>query len=251
MDLSSLWAGPLCSQLLVAAGAEVVKVESRKRPDGARSGPAVFFDLLNAGKRSVALDFDAPDGVSALQRLLDSADVVVESARPRALGQLGIDADDWVRSHPGSVWLSITGWGRDDGELPRVAFGDDAAVGAGLAAATGSEQRPLFCGDALADPLAGIHAALAILASLALGGGHLLDIALRDGVAHLLDGAGPLDEAGAATRSRVEASGEGWEVVHGDERVPVLPPRTRIPSQAARPLGSDTGAVLESVSKPC
>lgn len=257
VDLSSLWAGPLCSQLLAVAGAEVVKVESRKRPDGARSGPAAFFDLLNAGKRSVALDFDVPDGVRALWGLLDSADVVVESARPRALGQFGIDANDWVRSHPGAVWLSITGWGREDGALPRVAFGDDAAVGAGLAVATGSEQRPLFCGDAIADPLAGIHAALAILVSLELGGGHLLDVALRDGVADLLDGAGlfdeagSLNEAGSVTKSRVEASGEGWQVVHGNQRVPVLPPRTRVPSQAARPLGLDTGTVLESLSKPC
>ena len=56
VDLSSLWAGPLCGQLLAAAGADVVKVESTARPDGARQGPAAFFDLLNGVKRSVALD---------------------------------------------------------------------------------------------------------------------------------------------------------------------------------------------------
>src|SRR5262249_27702398 len=50
VDLSSLWAGPLCGRLLADAGATVVKVESRARPDGARRGPAAFFDLLNAGK---------------------------------------------------------------------------------------------------------------------------------------------------------------------------------------------------------
>ena len=109
----------------------------------------------------------------------------------------------------------------------------------------------------MADPLAGIHAALAILVSLELGGGHLLDVALRDGVADLLDGAGlfdeagSLNEAGSVTKSRVEASGEGWQVVHGNQRVPVLPPRTRVPSQAARPLGLHTATVLEPLSKPC
>ena len=62
VDLSSLWAGPLCAQLLGQAGARVVKVESTTRPDGARQGPAGFYDLLHAGQRSVALDLTSPPG---------------------------------------------------------------------------------------------------------------------------------------------------------------------------------------------
>src|SRR5690606_2382464 len=62
VDLSSLWAGPLCASLLAQAGADVVKVESTSRPDGSRRGPAPFFDLLNAGKRSVAVDFSTSAG---------------------------------------------------------------------------------------------------------------------------------------------------------------------------------------------
>ena len=89
VDLSSLWAGPLAGQLLAAAGMDVVKVESTKRPDGARQGPAAFNDLLNADKASVALDFSTREGVGALRRLLLSADVVIEASRPRALEQLG------------------------------------------------------------------------------------------------------------------------------------------------------------------
>ena len=57
VDLSSLWAGPLCGHLLTVAGARTVKVESTGRPDGARRGPAPFYDLLHAGQESVALDF--------------------------------------------------------------------------------------------------------------------------------------------------------------------------------------------------
>ena len=57
LDLTALWAGPLCCHLLQAQGARVVKVENIHRPDGARRGPARFYDLLNAGKDSVALDF--------------------------------------------------------------------------------------------------------------------------------------------------------------------------------------------------
>ena len=60
VDLSSMWAGPLCGQLLAQAGATVVKVESPARPDGTRAGPAAFFDWMNGGKLSYAADFDDP-----------------------------------------------------------------------------------------------------------------------------------------------------------------------------------------------
>ena len=68
VDLSALWGGPLCTHLLQLAGARVVKVESTRRPDGARFGPAAFLDLLNAGKQSVALDFASPEGRARLRR---------------------------------------------------------------------------------------------------------------------------------------------------------------------------------------
>src|SRR4029453_19173112 len=93
VDLSSLWAGPLCAHLLGLQGARVVKVESTGRPDGARRGPAAFFDLLHGGPRGVARDLRDPAGAACLRRLLAAADVVVEASRPRALRQLGIEAE--------------------------------------------------------------------------------------------------------------------------------------------------------------
>ena len=89
VDLSSLWAGPLCAQLLGQAGARVIKVESSTRPDGARFGPPEFFDLLHAGHLSVALDFTGDEGRRWLRRLIASADIVIEASRPRALAGLG------------------------------------------------------------------------------------------------------------------------------------------------------------------
>src|SRR6201999_4042837 len=74
-DLSSLWAGPLCGQLLARAGAVVVKGESPRRPDGTRRGGPAFFDWMNFGKLSYAVDFD--DDTEALRRLLAAADVVI------------------------------------------------------------------------------------------------------------------------------------------------------------------------------
>ncbi len=246
VDLSALWAGPLCTHLLQLAGARVVKVESTRRPDGARFGPAAFLDLLNAGKQSVALDFASPGGRARLRRLLERADIVVESARPRALAQLGIEAEELLRSVPGLTWVSITGYGRRAPGANWVAFGDDAAVAAGLAAANGApDGPPIFCGDAIADPLAGLHAALAALASFRRGGGHLLDVALHDVVAHLLV------RGGRAREARVEPAGSGWEVVQGAARQAVLPPRARAARGRARSLGVDTEAVLAELGAPC
>jgi crotonobetainyl-CoA:carnitine CoA-transferase CaiB-like acyl-CoA transferase len=160
-DLSSMWAGPLCGQLLARAGATVVKVETMTRPDGTRAGPPAFFDWMNSGKLSYAVDFDEPSG---LRRLLDVADVVIESSRPTALAQRGLGPT----ARDGQVWLRITGHGADGERANWVAFGDDAAVSGGLV--DGTDSEPVFCGDAIADPLTGLHAALCISESLSHGG---------------------------------------------------------------------------------
>jgi hypothetical protein len=246
IDLSSLWAGPLCAQLLGLTGARLLKLESTARPDGARFGPPAFFDLLNSGKQSVALDFRSDEGRRQLAGLVERADIVVESTRPRALAQLGVDASALVERRPGLTWVSITGYGRREPQANWVAFGDDAAVAAGLAVATGAEQdQPLFCGDAIADPLTGIHGALAALASWQGGGGILLDLALSEVTAHALAfGSMP-------PRAQLRPVGRGFEVVTGDERAGVLPPRARTASGRARPLGADTQAVLEEFARSC
>jgi hypothetical protein len=138
VDLSSLWAGPLAGSLLGAAGARVVKVESTRRPDGARGGNQAFYDLLNAGKASVALDFTDAGDVRLLQGLVRQADIVIESARPRALAGLGIDAAAEARR--GATWLSITAHGRTGDAAGWAGFGDDAAVAGGLAAGAGGRR---------------------------------------------------------------------------------------------------------------
>lgn len=172
VDMSSMWAGPLCGQLLANAGATVIKVESAARPDGTRSGPVAFFDWINGGKLSYVADFDRPD---RLRRLLAVADVVIESSRPAALQRRGLGpADSPTRA--GRIWLRITGHGAEGERADWVAFGDDAAVSGGLVGST--VDGPVFCGDAIADPLAGMHAALAVLESRVRGGGEVVDIAM-------------------------------------------------------------------------
>ncbi len=189
IDLSSLWAGPLCARLLADRGAEVVKVESSARPDGARQGPARFYDRLHGGIEAVALDFRTDAGRAALHELLGVADVVIESSRPRALEQLGINAARIAGEGP-TVWVSITGHGRERTARDRIGFGDDAAVAGGLVA--WDEQGPCFVADAIADPLAGMAAAVAAVEAIDRGGGWLLDVALARVAAHV---AGPHAEA--------------------------------------------------------
>ena len=171
-DLSSMWAGPLCGRLLAKVGATVVKVETRARPDGTRAGPQAFFDWMNTGKLAYAIDFDDP---SSLRRLLAGADVVIESSRPAALTNRGLGPTTVAR-RDGRVWLRITGHGADGERGNWVAFGDDAAVSGGLVGGTDSD--PVFCGDAIADPLTGLHAALAVAESLSRGGGELIELSM-------------------------------------------------------------------------
>jgi hypothetical protein len=186
-DLSSMWAGPLCGQILGAAGATVVKVESPARPDGTRSGDKAFYDWINHGKLSYTIDFDD----DRLRVLLSVADVVIEGSRA-ALARRGVSPQS-LPGPPGRVWLRITGHGTDS---PRVAFGDDAAVAGGLVG-TGADG-PVFCADAVADPLTGLEAALAVTNSVCRGGGEVIDVVMARVAATyaalpLEPAAGPID----------------------------------------------------------
>ena len=161
IDLSSLWAGPLCSHLLHRCGYSVTKVESQQRPDGARFGNPKFFAELDAGKNHVEIDFSSNDGINQLHEMIRNADVVIEGSRPRALQHLGIDAEQMLREARPQVWLSVTGYGREGSAGQRVGFGDDCAVAGGLV--DHSPAGPQFVGDAVADPITGLVAATAIL----------------------------------------------------------------------------------------
>jgi CoA-transferase family III len=216
VDLSAMWAGPLAAHLLGRAGARVVKVESPDRPDGARRGDRRFYDWLHGGHQAVALDLDSPD----LAALLRRADVVIEGSRPRALRHAGIEAEAIVAA-TGATWVSITGYGRDDAEPGRVAFGDDAAVAGGLVA-WDDQGTPVFCADAIADPLTGLYAAAEAVAAMDAGGARLLDVAMARVAAEV-----------AARAGRTTAPTDA----------PVLPPHPPAVTATAPDLGADTAAV--------
>jgi hypothetical protein len=176
IDLSALWAGPMCGAILAAAGAEVIRVESPSRPDPTRSHTPQFFRRLNGVKAELALDLASPDGKRRLRELVLDADLVITGARARGLASLGLDLEAIFAARPGLVWVAITGYGLFGEGAMRVAFGDDAAAAGGLVRWTA--EAPEFLGDALADPVTGLAAAAGALAALAAGGGVLVDAAM-------------------------------------------------------------------------
>lgn len=225
VDLTSLWAGPLCAHLLGLAGCQVIKVESSRRLDGARRGSAAFYDLLHAGHDSVTLDFTDPSDRIRLADLLGRADLVLEASRPRALEALGIDAGEHVAR--GISWLSITARGR---ESDTVGFGDDVAVAAGLAVVDGEDLLPI--GDALADPLAGVASAAAAAEALLADEACLLDISMLDVAREAVGPVAPAD---------VTRLGDDWwvETSAGRHRV-AAPFARRTSGRAAGPGDHNT-----------
>ena len=183
VDLSSLWAGPLCSQLLRRCGYSITKVESSYRPDGARFGNPNFFAELDDGKDHVEIDFHSKHGINQLRELIESADVVIEGSRPRAMQQFGIDVEQIVRESQPLVWLSLTGYGRSGVAGQRVGFGDDCAIAGGLM--THSPDGPQFLGDAIADPISGLVAATSILRAVEQHKSCLIGVSLAESASWL------------------------------------------------------------------
>jgi hypothetical protein len=175
---------------------------------------------------------------------LTGADIVVEASRPRALRQLGIQAEEILNENPGMSWISISGYGRNEPVANWIAFGDDAGVAAGLSQVLHDcSGLPMFCGDAIADPLTGLHAALAGWSSHVNGGGRLLSVALCDVVAHCIQFAA----LGDAESTRARADEWSAAIAPAD----IAAPRARPVSQPARPFGADTIEILTRLGIAC
>jgi CoA-transferase family III len=182
VDLSALWAGPMCGGILAEMGASVVKVESVRRPDPTRTSTPEFFRRLNGLKAELQVDLTSAEGQTRLRNEVLAADVFVTSARPRAFAPLGIDPEAIFAANPGLTWVAITGYGCSGEAGARVAFGDDAAAAGGLVRWTPA-GAPRFLGDALSDPVTGLAAAVGTLKGVIGGGGVMVDVALAGSAA--------------------------------------------------------------------
>ena len=125
LDLTSFWAGPLCTHVLAMLGAEVLHIESTARPDGTRllaglrfSEPnwwerSGIFSGLNTDKKGVTLDLATDQGRDLIRRLVATCDVIVENNTPRVLDQLGLDIDSVRAIRPDVVVVRMPGFGLD------------------------------------------------------------------------------------------------------------------------------------------
>jgi len=173
LDLSRVLAGPYCTMLLADLGADVVKVERPGIGDETRTwgppfvgGESAYFLALNRTKRSVALDLSDDRARAAFSRLAETADVVVENFRPGGANALGVGYEQVRALNPRVVYCSITGFGARE-PADRAAYDFVVQAEAGLMSVTGEpDGEPTKAGVAVADVLAGVNAAVAVLAAL-------------------------------------------------------------------------------------
>jgi crotonobetainyl-CoA:carnitine CoA-transferase CaiB-like acyl-CoA transferase len=173
-DLTQNVAGPFCTQILGDMGAEVIKVERPGRGDDARAWAPPYwgqesatFIALNRNKKSLALDLKSPGGLEILQRLVRRADVFVQSLRPGAIEELGLDFADAARLNSRIIYCSITAFGTR-GPLRHLP-GYDPLMQAysGLMSVNGHPgQEPARVGTSIVDMGTGMWAALGVVAAL-------------------------------------------------------------------------------------
>ena len=202
VDLSRLLPGPLAARVLADLGARVVKVEEPRMGDPVRlvppleKGRGALAAMLLAGVESVALDLKRPAAREVLERLLDRADVLLDTFRPGVLGRLGLDAETVARRWPRLVACSLTGWG-EEGPYARRA-GHDLTYQAAAGALASTAALPALPAGDVAGAWAAVSAILAaLLERAATGRGGRIDAALYDAALHA-NVVGWSEEAGGA-----------------------------------------------------
>ncbi len=192
LDLSRVFAGPLCGQVLADFGAEVVKVEHPGRGDdtrdwGMRIGKTetTYFSSMNRNKRSITLDLQTSEGQALVHGLLPHFDVVIQNFRTGGAEKLGLDYARLRAIKPDLIYCSVTGYDSSGPEAARPGYDLVIQGEAGLMAINGEpDQKPLKFGVAVVDMMTGMYAAQAVLAALfrreRTGKGQLIELALYD-----------------------------------------------------------------------
>jgi len=193
LDFSHALAGPYCTMLMAAYGAEVIKVEGPEGDIGRTWGPpflgsdAAYFVGLNSGKKSLAIDLKTPQGLEACRKLSLQADIVVENFRPGTMNRLGLDYASLSAANPRLIYVSISGYGQTGPRRLEPAMDLIIQSASGLMSITGTEQgETVKTGHSIADITAGlfslIGAMLALEARHRTGRGQFVDVSMMDTV---------------------------------------------------------------------
>ncbi|TMV03800.1 CoA transferase [Ruegeria sediminis] len=195
LDLTHVFAGPFCAYQLAVLGAEVIKIEPVDRPDMTREegadsalnakGMGLSFQAQGGGKRTLALDLKSPEGRGIFNRLVATADVVVQNYTARAVDALGLGYDRLAALKPDLIYCAISGFGVSGPKAADPAYDVVIQAFAGVMAANGEAgSDPVRVGPAMVDYGTGAQAAMAIAAALfdraRTGLGRRIDVAMAD-----------------------------------------------------------------------
>jgi crotonobetainyl-CoA:carnitine CoA-transferase CaiB-like acyl-CoA transferase len=199
VDMATVLAGPGTARYLADFGADVIKVEA-PAGDGTRrmgwfppeGGDSYMWKLLGRGKRSVVLDLKTPDGLDAMRRLVDTADVLVENLRPGTLERLGLAPDELLARNPRLVVLRVTGFGQTGPYAGRPGFATLAEAMSGFAAINGEpDGPPLLPPIALTDEITALVGAYAVMVALRhrdrVGEGQVIDVNLLESMVQVMN----------------------------------------------------------------
>jgi CoA:oxalate CoA-transferase len=200
LDLTRVLAGPFCTMVLADLGARVVKVERPGRGDDARAipplrdGRSAYFESVNRGKESIALDLRAADDRRVFEALLARADVLVENFRPGTMEKLGYGFEALGERHPRLVYAATSGFGHDGPYARRPAYDVIVQGMGGIMSLTGQPGGPpTRVGTSIGDITAGLFTAIGIGAALhqraATGRGTKVDVAMLDAQVAILENA--------------------------------------------------------------
>lgn len=192
LDLSRVFAGPLCGQVLADFGAEVIKVEHPKRGDdtrdwGLRIGKTetTYYNSMNRNKRSITLDLQSEQGLQIVRDLLPQFDVVIHNFKTGGAEKLGLGYEQLKAIKPDLIYCAVAGYDSSGPEATRPGYDLVIQGEAGLMALNGEANTPpLKFGVAVVDMMTGMYAAQAVLAALLRrersGKGRLIEMALYD-----------------------------------------------------------------------
>ncbi|HVF65981.1 MAG TPA: CoA transferase [Casimicrobiaceae bacterium] len=173
VDLSRILSGPFCSMFLADMGAEVIKIEDIDDGDPIRqqgvlrNGFSTYFASYNRNKKSLTLDLRSTEGKAILERLIGTADVVLNNFRPGVMDRIGFGRDALQRIKPDIISAHVTGFGLDGPYRDRPAFDFIAQAMSGFMSVNGAEgDPPMRAAPPITDLVAGAYAAIGVCAAL-------------------------------------------------------------------------------------
>ena len=200
IDLSRILAGPYCTMMLAELGARVIKVETPGRGDDARhygpfvNGKSAYFQSVNRGKESIALNLKDDGDREIFGKLLETADVIVENFRPGAMDKLGFGWEALHAKYPRLIYAAASGFGHSGPEMYRPAYDMVVQGMGGIMSVTGHPGTPpTRIGMSIGDIGSGLYATIGVQAALfhrqLTGEASKVDIGMLDCQVALLENA--------------------------------------------------------------